>query len=51
VTIDWPDDDTGQPLVLVGGVLLAVVFKAGDNSGLAKDFVRFLAEEGWIALG
>jgi multiple sugar transport system substrate-binding protein len=49
VTIDWPDDDTGQPLVLVGGVLLAVVFKAGDNSALAKDFVRFLAEEGWLA--
>ena len=48
-TIDWPDDETGQPLVLVGGVLLAVVFKAGGNPSLAKGFVRFLAEEGWLA--
>lgn len=48
-TIDWPDDDSGRPLVLVGGVLLGVVFKAGSNPALAQDFVRFLAEEGWLA--
>ena len=27
----------------------AVVFKAGRNPALAGDFVRFLAEEGWLA--
>ena len=27
----------------------AVVFKAGSNPALAEDFVRFLAEEGWLA--
>jgi multiple sugar transport system substrate-binding protein len=27
----------------------AVVFKAGRNPGLARDFVRFLAAEGWLA--
>jgi multiple sugar transport system substrate-binding protein len=48
-TIDWPDDDSGQPLVLVGGILVGVVFKAGSNSALAQEFVRFLAEEGWLA--
>ena len=26
-----------------------VVFKAGGNPALAEDFVRFLAEEGWLA--
>jgi multiple sugar transport system substrate-binding protein len=26
-----------------------VVFKAGGNPALAGDFVRFLAEEGWLA--
>jgi hypothetical protein len=27
----------------------AVVFKTGGNPALAGDFVRFLAEEGWLA--
>jgi multiple sugar transport system substrate-binding protein len=27
----------------------AVVFKAGGNTALALDFVRFLAEGGWLA--
>jgi multiple sugar transport system substrate-binding protein len=49
VTIDWPPDNDGQPLILVGGVLLAVVFEAGGNTALAEDFARFLAEEGWLA--
>jgi len=48
-TIDWPDGANGQPLVLVGFVQRAVVFKAGGNPALAGDFVRFLAEEGWLA--
>jgi multiple sugar transport system substrate-binding protein len=48
-TIDWPDSANDQPLVLVGFVQRAVVFKAGRNPALASDFVRFLAEEGWLA--
>jgi multiple sugar transport system substrate-binding protein len=48
-TIEWPDGANGQPLVLVGAISRAVVFKAGRNPALAGDFVRFLAEEGWLA--
>ena len=48
-TIDWPDATDGQPLVIVGALQRAVVFKAGRNPALAGDFVRFLAEEGWLA--
>jgi multiple sugar transport system substrate-binding protein len=48
-TIDWPDAANGQPLVIVGVIMRAVVFKVGGNPGLAEDFVRFLAEEGWLA--
>jgi multiple sugar transport system substrate-binding protein len=47
-TIDWPDGAHGQPLVIDGGLVFAVVFKDGKNPALAGDFVRFLAE-GWIA--
>jgi multiple sugar transport system substrate-binding protein len=48
-TIDWPDGADGQPLVLMGFVERAVVFKTSGNSALASDFVRFLAEDGWLA--
>ena len=48
-TIDWPNAASGQPLVIVGYVIRGVVFKAGGNPTLAEDFVRFLAEEGWLA--
>jgi multiple sugar transport system substrate-binding protein len=49
VTVDWPYDIDGQPLVLEGFISRAVVFKAGGNPALASDFVRFLAEGGWLA--
>ena len=49
VTIDWPDGANGQPLIISGFVNRAMVFKAGGNPALARDFVRFLAEEGWLA--
>jgi multiple sugar transport system substrate-binding protein len=49
VTIVWPDDIDGQPLVLEGFISRAVVFKAGGNPVLAGNFVRFLAEGGWLA--
>ena len=48
-TIDWPDDVHSEPLVIDGGLVRAVVFKAGINPALAGDFVRFLAQEGWLA--
>jgi multiple sugar transport system substrate-binding protein len=48
-TIDWPLGVNGQPLVIVGFIYRAVVFKAGRSPALAEDFVRFLAEEGWLA--
>jgi multiple sugar transport system substrate-binding protein len=49
VTIDWPDAVGGQPLVIYGFINRAVVFTAGRSPALARDFVRFLAEEGWLA--
>jgi multiple sugar transport system substrate-binding protein len=48
-TIDWPDGINGQPLVIVGVIVRAVAFKAGGSPGLAEDFVRFLAEDLWLA--
>ena len=48
-TIDWPDAADGQPIVLIGGVQFAVVFKDGGHVATAREFVRFLAEEGWLA--
>ena len=49
VTIEWPEAAPGQPLVIVGFMYRAVVFKAGGNPALAQEFVRFLAAEGWLA--
>jgi multiple sugar transport system substrate-binding protein len=48
-TIEWPQNVHGQPLVLLGTISRAVVFKAGRNVSLAGAFVRFLAEGGWLA--
>jgi multiple sugar transport system substrate-binding protein len=48
-TSDWPDGANGHPLVLLSNVQRAVVFKAGGNTALAEDFIRFLAGEGWLA--
>jgi multiple sugar transport system substrate-binding protein len=48
-TIDWPNGTNGQPLVIFGAVSVAVGFKAARNPALLDAFVRFLAEEGWLA--
>jgi multiple sugar transport system substrate-binding protein len=49
-TIDWPSTDAyGQPLAIEGGIVRAVVFDNERNVGVAKDFVRFLVEDGWLA--
>jgi multiple sugar transport system substrate-binding protein len=49
VTIDWPLAANGDPLVIDAYVFRAVVFKDGGHVATAKEFVRFLAEEGWLA--
>jgi multiple sugar transport system substrate-binding protein len=48
-TIDWPDGAHGQPLPIYTAVERAFVFKSGGHVGTAKEFVRFLVGEGWLA--
>jgi multiple sugar transport system substrate-binding protein len=49
VTIDWPDGAYGQPLAIETSVSRAVVFKDGGDVDTAKEFVRFLVGDGWLA--
>jgi multiple sugar transport system substrate-binding protein len=49
VTIDWPKGAYGQPLVIETSVSRAAVFKDGEHVLTAKEFVRFLVGEGWLA--
>ena len=48
-TVDWPHAANGEPLVIVGYLYRAVVFKDGGHAATAGKFVRFLAEGGWLA--
>ena len=48
-TIEWPLGPHGEPFPIVGTVVSAVVFKDGRDVDLAKEFVRFLVAEGWLA--
>ncbi len=48
-TIEWPLGPHGEPFPIVGTVVSAMVFKGGSNAALAKEFVRFLVAEGWLA--
>jgi multiple sugar transport system substrate-binding protein len=48
-TIEWPLGPSGQAFPIRGGVFAAVVFKAGAHIVTAKEFVRFLVAEGWLA--
>ena len=48
-TSEWPDGVDGQPLAILTGPFAATVFKAGGHTPLAKEFVRFLVEDGWLA--
>ena len=48
-TIEWPLGAHGDRFPIVGTVVSAVVFKEGSNVALAKEFVRFLVAEGWLA--
>ena len=49
VTIDWPDGAYGQPLVIETALNRAAVFRDGGHVATAKEFVRFLVGEGWLA--
>jgi multiple sugar transport system substrate-binding protein len=48
-TIGWPLGPHGEPFPIGGTTYSAVVFKDGGNVGTAKEFVRFLVAEGWLA--
>jgi multiple sugar transport system substrate-binding protein len=48
-TIEWPDGADGQPLAIRTSFIAAGAFKARGHVALAKEFVRFLVGEGWLA--
>jgi multiple sugar transport system substrate-binding protein len=48
-TIEWPLGPGGEPFPIWGDVFPSVVFKDGANVAAAKEFVRFLVAEGWLA--
>jgi multiple sugar transport system substrate-binding protein len=48
-TIEWPLSETGEQFPIKGIVIPGVVFKDGDHVSTAKQFVRFLVGEGWLA--
>jgi multiple sugar transport system substrate-binding protein len=47
-TIEWPNGTDGKTLMIEGQTHRAVVFRAGGHAALAAEFVRFLAQEGWL---
>jgi multiple sugar transport system substrate-binding protein len=48
-TIEWPLGPSGEPFPIYGFVQPALVFKDGGHVATAKEFVRFLVAEGWLA--
>jgi multiple sugar transport system substrate-binding protein len=48
-TIEWPLGPRGDPYGIYGDIYPAAVFKGGGNLATAKEFVRFLVAEGWLA--
>jgi multiple sugar transport system substrate-binding protein len=48
-TIEWPLSPSGEPFPFFGFILFGMVFKDGANVAAAKEFVRFLVAEGWLA--
>jgi multiple sugar transport system substrate-binding protein len=48
-TIEWPNGADGQPLAITAGFNAGAAFRAGGHGPLAKEFVRFLVEDGWLA--
>jgi multiple sugar transport system substrate-binding protein len=48
-TIEWPLGPDGEAFPIQSAFYAAVVFKDGRNVETAKEFVRFLVAEGWLA--
>ena len=48
-TIEWPLGPDGGVFPIIGLFFAAVVFSEGGNVETAKEFVRFLVAEGWLA--
>jgi multiple sugar transport system substrate-binding protein len=48
-TIEWPLGPSGEPFPIFGMVAPAMAFKDGGHAAAAKEFVRFLVSEGWLA--
>jgi multiple sugar transport system substrate-binding protein len=48
-TIEWPLGPDGEAFPIFGAFFAAVVFREGRNVETAKEFVRFLVTEGWLA--
>ena len=48
-TIEWPLGPTGNAFAILSSVYPAVVFRDGAHVDAAKEFVRFLVGEGWLA--
>jgi multiple sugar transport system substrate-binding protein len=49
VTLAWPNNANGQPLAIRTGYVEGAIFKNGGHVPVAKEFVRFLIGEGWLA--
>ena len=48
-TIEWPLGPNGEAFPIVGLFRAAAVFREGRNADTAREFVRFLVAEGWLA--
>ena len=48
-TIEWPVSPRGEPFPIASTVNPTVVFKEGGHADIAKEFVRFLVADGWLA--
>jgi multiple sugar transport system substrate-binding protein len=48
-TIAWPLGPGDKPFPIRGSFWPAAIFKDGGHTATAKDFVRFLVAEGWLA--
>ena len=48
-TIEWPLGPSGEPFPLITAIHFAMVFSDAANVATAKEFVRFLVAEGWLA--
>jgi multiple sugar transport system substrate-binding protein len=48
-TIDWPSSRDGRPLPIYGALTRGAVFAAGGHVDTAREFVRFLVADVWLA--